>query len=71
MKIATTLALVATLFAFGCESKKEEAVPAVTATPPPPAPSPTTVATAKPAEPDLKVAQQTRSSRHLPTRRRS
>jgi len=58
MKIATTLALVATLFAFGCESKKEEAVPAVTAAPPPPAPSPTTVATAKPAEPDLKVAQE-------------
>jgi hypothetical protein len=59
MKIATILALLATLCAFGCESKKEEVVPAATAaaTAPTAAPPPTAAATAKPAEPDLKVAQ--------------
>ena len=62
MKIATTLALVATLCAFGCESKKEDAPPAVTAAAPTPAPPPspglTPAAMAKPAEPDLKPAQE-------------
>jgi hypothetical protein len=59
MKIGTTLALVVTLCAVGCESKKEEVAPVATATTPAPtvAPQPTAAATAKPAEPDLKVAQ--------------
>jgi hypothetical protein len=59
MKIATTLAIVATLCAFGCQSKKEEVVSAATAASPPPAavPPSTAAATAKPAAPDLKLAQ--------------
>jgi hypothetical protein len=60
MKIRITLALVATLGAFGCESKKEEVAPATTVAAPVPVPTPALVpaATAKPAEPDLKVAQE-------------
>lgn len=63
MKIGITLTLVATLCAFGCESKKEEAPPAPSAAPAPPpaqaqAPGLTPAAMAKPTEPDLKVAQE-------------
>jgi hypothetical protein len=61
MKIGITLTLLATLCAFGCESKKEEAPPAVTAAPAPPPPATpalTPAAMAKPTQPDLKVAQE-------------